>query len=230
METSSVSALASGVALPFHLTKPFVGTVRYQVSGTSTAGSDFQPLSGSVSVNGTSGSIPISLINSPQIESARSIVVTLQMETNKGPYTLSKPTSHRLDLIEGDNGVYAGTMSFTNGVFFGAQPLVIAVRSTAGNTGTAYFDTSGCSFFTQPFSIPIQFTGPTGQFQFTAPGAGSIYSTNLARTLNWSLAMAGTIFTNNLLQTPFTLNVQGVTSGSAALVAKGNLIVGVVGK
>ncbi len=228
--SSSASASAAVINLPFYLTKPYTGTLRYQVSGTSVSGSDFQALSGLVAVNGRTGVIPITPISSPQIRSARSVVVTLQMETNKWPYTLSKPASHRLDLIEGDNGVYSGTMGFTNGLFFGAQPLVIAVRSTGGNTGTAYFDTSGSTFFTQPFSIPVTFTGPAGQFQFTAPATGNMYSTNLDRTLNWTLAIPTSAFTNNLLMAPFTLNVQGITSGSSALLAKGNIIVGVIGK
>jgi len=229
---SSVSAMAPSASLPFYLTKPYNGTVRYQISGTSVAGSDFTALSGSVSVNGMTGVIPISLVNTPQIESARSIVVTLQMETNKGPYTLSKPTAHRLDIIEGDNGVYAGAMGFTNGVFFGPQPMVMAVRSAGGSAGTAYFDTSGSSFFTQPIAFPIQFTGPDGQFQFSAPATatGSTYSTNLARTLNWSLTFTGVSFTNNVLLSPFTLSVQGMTAGAATLQAKGNLVLGLAGK
>jgi len=39
---------------------PFVGTLRYTVSGTAAAG-DYEPLRGEVAVNGTTATIPVTL-------------------------------------------------------------------------------------------------------------------------------------------------------------------------
>ncbi len=228
--SSTLRVTDGAVALPIRLSKPFSGTLRYLVSGTAIPGRDLQPLSGTIAVNGSTASLPLTLINTPEIESARSLVISLQERTNVGPYALSKPASHRLDIIEGDRGVYTGSMGFTNDIFIGPQSLRVALRSGAGNAGIAYFDTSTSTLFTQPFSMQVQFSGPDDQFQFISNAVGTINATNIGRSLTWNLAVASARFTNNGVNASFNLTIQGLAGTNTPLVARGVMTLGLVSK
>jgi hypothetical protein len=67
---------AGEVALPLFLDAPIQGTVRYTVSGTAGPG-DFEPLSGTVAIDGDTVVIPISITDDSELEPIEWITLTL---------------------------------------------------------------------------------------------------------------------------------------------------------
>ncbi len=78
--------------------QPFFGTVHYTVNGTAHSG-DYLSLSGEVTVNGTTATIPISLTDNEAIGQLKYLTLTL----NAGPgYELGAASRSTINILEND--------------------------------------------------------------------------------------------------------------------------------
>ncbi|HYG35945.1 MAG TPA: hypothetical protein VEC99_14235 [Clostridia bacterium] len=109
----TVSEADGAYAGKLSFSKPFVGSVHYEVDASSTAtslapGSDYHPLSGTLAVNGTEALLPIQLVDDLHMRGTRSLFLNIRAD----PVCRYRPsgTSRQLIRIE-DNDVYwTGTM------------------------------------------------------------------------------------------------------------------------
>lgn len=212
------------VAVRFN--KPYKGLLKYQVGGTAVPGRDYEPMQGGLPVNGTTDVlIPVTIKTDDFVSRDRSVVLTLQQLAGPPTYSPANPSTHVLTIVEGDRGVYAGTIVLTNDVLIPPQPVKLAVRSGAGNTGTAFFDTSSGSFFMRrPIILPIQFTKTGSEFVFTAPASALTQSPVLGRTnLTWTLQMGTPLFTNRTAVAHVDLTVSELTASGFQLQGQGTL-------
>ena len=74
-------------------------TVSYSVSGTATAGQDFTPLPGTVSITGASGTIPITILDDQIDDDGETIVLTL---TGANGYTVGSQGSTTITIVDDD--------------------------------------------------------------------------------------------------------------------------------
>ncbi len=82
-------------------------TVYYAVSGTATSGSDYNALSGSVSISAGSstGTITVTPINDALVEGNETVVVTISANA---AYTVGSPSSATVTIIDDDVGAANG--------------------------------------------------------------------------------------------------------------------------
>ena len=74
-------------------------TVSYSVSGTATAGQDFTPLPGTVSITGGSGTIPITILDDQIDDDGETIILTL---TGANGYTVGSQGSTTITIVDDD--------------------------------------------------------------------------------------------------------------------------------
>lgn len=101
-EVASVNQEGSGtLQIPFTFNRPFTGTVTYSLHATTTAveGTDIMPVSGSVSVSGTSGSIPITSIDNEILNRDRLIAIDLESTSD---YRVGGTSRHVICLCDND--------------------------------------------------------------------------------------------------------------------------------
>ncbi len=134
-EPQSRAIEGSGVhTVALQLSPPFTGTVSYSVNARSTASApgDFQALSGSVNVSGSTALIPISLVNNSQISAERLII--LDLETGPpGTYRRGGRATHVICLSDNDC-YYNGTL-FGEG---GERNFRLRVLRSPSGTSTAF--------------------------------------------------------------------------------------------
>ena len=132
------------------LSQPFQGWIYYTISGTAAAG-DYQSLSGSNYVNGTTVTIPVSLTDNNQIGQLK--YLTLRLGDGPG-YALGRNTSTTITIGENDaewkgsfitdgatlgftlmidesNGVYQATLKGDSSGFFPTGEIPTAISLTA---------------------------------------------------------------------------------------------------
>jgi hypothetical protein len=90
-------------------------TVTYNVDGTATNGSDYQNLSGSVSVaNGlSSATIPVNVTNDNQVEGAETVIVTLN-GPNSGPFVVDGGNDTDTVTISDDDNAFINVVRDRN--------------------------------------------------------------------------------------------------------------------
>ena len=74
-------------------------TISYSVSGTATAGQDFTPLPGTVSITGGSGTIPVTILDDQIDDDGETIILTL---TGANGYTLGSQGSTTITIVDDD--------------------------------------------------------------------------------------------------------------------------------
>ena len=82
-------------------TPAFTGTtpISYRVSGTATAGEDFTPLPGTVSMTGGAGAIPITILEDQMADDGETIILTL---TAANGYTVGTQGSTTITITDDD--------------------------------------------------------------------------------------------------------------------------------
>jgi hypothetical protein len=115
---SATNEGAGTYAVPITISEPFSGTIRYEIAAASTAqsNSDFVPISGMLQVNGTSASIPITLIDDLLIKDARVIFLDLKPDSS-GRYRRGGLMRHIIRLEDNDGcwaGVFKDVLTYTN--------------------------------------------------------------------------------------------------------------------
>jgi hypothetical protein len=119
---------------------PFLGTVRYTVSGTAGSG-DFAPLSGEVVVNGTNAVIPVSLTENSSIGEIRNL--TLRLESGPG-YRVGTSSQSTITIDENDadwQGSFV-TGKASVGFIIRIQRSALGDQATLRSDGFGFFPTN----------------------------------------------------------------------------------------
>jgi len=97
-ETSIVDEGVGSIDCKVKLSRPFSGYLQYEVSGTATVGSDYQPTTGNFLVDASSAKISIILVDNLEVEATKTIILTIKPST----LTLGTPNSHIIILEDND--------------------------------------------------------------------------------------------------------------------------------
>jgi len=228
---TNILADATSVSIPVIFDKPFIGFLTYRLSGTAVAATamasgDYEQPSGSVYCNNTIAvSIQIDLVPKSDIEINRSIVIALAAPPlDSQGYTISKNTSvATVHIVQSTQGLYVGMLSVTNGVFTGAQPVKMALRSGSGGGTAAFFDVTGNPLLGNRFTVPVQ--SDANGFQLSgAQFPTTVTNTPWGRSLEVTLSFGVTSnFTNSTFLTPVTIALAGLTSSGVSYLGNGTL-------
>jgi hypothetical protein len=235
--TTTVVVGASNVTVPVALTLPYTGYLTYQLSGTAVPSSpgvtgDYVPPTGSVFVNnGTTANIKITLVPEPDIEINRSIVIALSAPPlTSQTYTITTnscvATVQVLQSSLSSNGVFVGSLAFTNGLFAGGQSVKMAMRPGSGNSTVALFDVTGNSLLGNTFSVSVN--ASTNGFQLNGGQFSNVVTnTPWGRNLNVALSFGSTQTNSNgmTFTTPVTMNLGGLTASGVTYSGSGTLTV-----
>jgi len=121
-------------------------TVYYTVSGTATSGSDYNSLSGSVTISAGSstGTITVTPINDTVVESDETVIVTLSANA---AYSIGSPNSATVTIISDDVGLSTVTIAATDNTATEAGPTTgtFTVSRTGSTSGalTVNYTVSG---------------------------------------------------------------------------------------
>ncbi len=100
---SSTSVAIEGdgeVSIPVVFSRHFTGELNFSVTGgTATSGTDYEALSGSVSVDGTSALIPVTIIDDTEMEEGETIILSLESGLD---YEFGITPQHMLVINEND--------------------------------------------------------------------------------------------------------------------------------
>jgi hypothetical protein len=129
-DSITIDESAGTVNIPLHFSKPFQGTLNYQVTGSTTA-QDIAPLSGTVTVNGSSASITIELVDNIDFNELRFLSLNLTAGTG---YVLGT-TNQANVIIRDDDTFWSGNFQQDgNPVGFSMK----LERAQAGTTATIF--------------------------------------------------------------------------------------------
>lgn len=150
-------------------------TVTYTVSGTAVSGTDYTPLTGTVTIPANSSSVtfPVKVMNDTIAETAETLIVTLNTVTAAMPFVKGAPAADTITIFDDDIEqviISAGDPDaaepsdggqFTIHIASG-KPVTADVMLDLTVTGTA---TGGTDYT----SIPLSVTIPTGSSNVTLP-------------------------------------------------------------
>ena len=120
--TTAVESLTT-VNVPLTFTRPLSGVIQYDVSGTAVSGTDFIPLTGSLSVNGTNATCSIQLKDDLAINDPRTIILKLRSPpTNSATFALGAQCIHTV-FINDNDATWQGQMT-TDGL---QLPFTLAI-------------------------------------------------------------------------------------------------------
>jgi len=163
----SASVVEANEGQPYQLQltvdRPFTGTVSYtvHVRSTATAPSDYTALSGAVSVNGTSATIPIAWVNDLEMQPERILFLQLTSPPSKNyqPGAISFVSIRVVDNDAWWSGQLAGSPDGgANGISYTQRSFRVKLAANA-STRTAVFAAGAGND-----GMPI----PTGETQSTA--------------------------------------------------------------
>lgn len=134
----SVQESNSTINVTFYLPSVYTGTVKYAVTDASTATSelDYEPLSGSVSVNGSSLTIPVTLKDDVLIEDIETLIIKL--ETSPEDLLTVGPSQERTLYIQDNDATWKGSLAVSN-LSVGFELVLLQ----AGNTCSAKMQSDG---------------------------------------------------------------------------------------
>jgi hypothetical protein len=235
---SQFSDTAGTVGVQVLFSKPYSGTLHFQISGTAVQGLDYQPAfgpldassGGEIPVNGTSANIPIALLTNTAVNVSRALVISLRQPSgvpSMGSYTLGALTTHVLKIVDGDLGTFGGVIQFTNAAGLTPQTIRLALRSGSSTTGSALLDTASSPFFKRkPLLVPVQFGGDGRTITAWGPVSGTTISTNVSGQVlqtAWSLELGAPTLQSKTLSAPVTLRVTGLSASGRSVQAQGTL-------
>lgn len=226
---STVLADEATATVPITFSKPFTGTITYQIGGTAVPGlpsngGDFFFPSGSISVNNRStAEISIPLVPHAWLAGDRTIVLSLTTPPNAAYQLIPGKSVHQIKITQSDAGVFSGVMTVTNGFLLGSQSITLALRSLPGGGFSAIVDTSRSTLFQEPLRVGANF-GPDGSLSFLAPIKGGFGNGVFLRPVTWNLSLGTMASTNGILSGPFSLDFDGLSAAGRTDRALGTLI------
>jgi hypothetical protein len=148
------------VTLQVAFSKPFLGTLTYQLGGTAipyNAGiGDYLTPPDSVFVNNAAtANISINLTPPLAVELNRTLLIALSAPSFSPGYTISTNSVAAVHIVQSAQGVFVGTLTITNGVSLGTQSVKMAIRPGPGNSTMALFDFGSNPLLGGAFSVPI---------------------------------------------------------------------------
>jgi hypothetical protein len=225
--SSTVLADAADASVRVAFSKPFTGRLRYQLSGTAippSAGvdADFEAPPGFVDVAGANtATIRLILIPRGAIENDRSILVALSVPAGANvDYRTADSSVHELKILQGDRGVFIGTLSITNGLLLGSVPVKMALRIKP-NGIRANFDVNGDPLLGDGFTVAASDASPG--LQFTDSYSRQLSNTPFGRPVRIQVQFGVTQSDQNSLATPVTIAVDGLTGSGRSVVGAGVL-------
>ncbi len=228
----SVTPLTANV--PVRLTRTFVGTFGFLVTGTAHPNTDFSISSisptnsvGNVAVNAVAStySIPVSILQKPRIQTNASVFITLRrpVETPKVADSGTLPQVAHIKITDGMNGIYEGFMEGSSATTtLNGQNFRIALRSN----GQAIFDPGDGGLISSRFTLPYTLSGDVPQFSGSAT-VSLATSAALGRTVTVLITPAQTVSLDATpssvpsFEVPLNLNFSNLTgSGSFQTTSK----------
>jgi len=178
--------------------KPFTGTLTYQLSGPAAVGVDYELLqgqtedlqtgvaTGSQAVSGSTATIRVKTKALQEFSAGRPLVITLSTTDQNASYSVSRmpsagrqnPSVHILTITPGDWGVYSGVLAFPDESEM--DPQAVSVAITKG--GIARFALPSSSLLPTSFEVPVSISSDetfgwnevpilTTEKDFSSPGA-----------------------------------------------------------
>lgn len=225
------------ISVTVHFSKAFTngGAAVALVGGTAVYQQDYL-ITGFVASNqtarvpvvGQTATFTITLIDQPSIDPDRYLVLSILEPSTNSParYQTSQfaPTTHLLRITEGDLGVYAGTLEFTNNLGSTSHSIRLALRSSQAGLADGYLDLTQSPFFQRAFPLPTfvsDFGTPQG---FPNPVIFQTNAPSLQKSLNWVLNL-GTVLatTNNTYEAAASISTTGLSASGQAVTANGLL-------
>jgi len=182
--STALQATEGGVVLPtIHFSAPYHGIVRYTISGTAMSG-DYVSLSGQVFVNGTTATIPVTLLDNQNIGQLRYLTLTLE----GGPgLQLGAGNSTTINILENDADWQGSLMTDNATVGF-----VLRIQEANG-ARAASLRSDGFGFFpTNETPASISFTE-----NFFAAVSGGVPVPASATLLNTAMSLTLAISAQN---------------------------------
>ncbi len=234
---STVTAQNSNVVwVTLHYSKPFFGQARLLLGGTAVPGQDYH-ISGFICSNqtarvpatGLSASFAITLLDAPSIEPDRYLLLSiLEPPATNAPasrYQTSQhaPVNHTLRVTDGDLGIYAGLLEFTNRTGIGSQPVRLALRSTPGGGAEGYLDATQSPVFRRGFTLPVA-TSPSGlPVAFPQPLVHQTHAEALQRSLTYTLNLGAVTNSDDVVEAPASLHLSGLSGSGKTVTNHGQL-------
>jgi len=231
--SSTVLIGSSNAIVSVAFTKPYTGTLTYQLSGTAIPSSsgvtgDYLAPIGSVSVfNSTSATIIIRLVPESGVEINRSIVLAITAPpAGNQTYTIFTNSSITTVLLaQSTLGVYLGSLAMSNGIYAGAQSVKMALKPGSGTNNVAFFDITGNALLGSTFTVPV--SASATNFQLNGAQYNNILTnTPWGRPLNVSLSFGATQTADGTtFLTPVTVSLAGLTASGSSYSGTGFLTV-----
>jgi len=138
--TTYVKEGGGAVSVAVSFSTAFKGDFRYTVEGTAVAGTDFNALSGLVSVNGTQATIPITILDNGLVQDVRTISLTIYFSASETlGYLPGGATVHTIYITDNDE-VWRGLLQLTGA----SLPFQMRIAKTgSGISGTLVTDGAG---------------------------------------------------------------------------------------
>ena len=234
-EAMNVSQSQGNVTVPITLTKTYTGTLHYQVDGSAIAGTDYDALSGTLTVqNATAASIPLALHRDAAVQGTKTLILTLLDQSAIGGNATSSPSTIVISVTDGQFGSYSGSVTFAEGLHLPSESANVVFDQPTPGQYVARFDSPQSGLFPSGISVPLSGTPGSGFTLGTTPITGQSAASVLKRNINWKLTFGSTAFDGTLLTAPFTITFDtvyrdgafdsGVTASTTPVTVSGSLL------
>ncbi len=197
---------AGTVSLVLLFNKPFLGTVRYSLSGPDT--NSVENLTGSLAVYGSTASIPLTTLDDENIGTLKYLILTLEAAAG---YSVGASGSYRLTILE-DDALWQGVLRLTNNLATSRLTQVIYTNGTT-KTNLAYVPLSMENSI--DFALRITHAGGTSKGTLIGDGLGFFPAQEWPAALAFSASSFAADVENiqfppetTLLNTPITLSLR----------------------
>lgn len=209
--TSSTAREGQGaVNLAVNLNTNYSGTLSYRIAEMTSAVSnqDFAPVSGVVTVNGSTASIPITLLDDTNMEPAELLAVDL-IEDPWSDYQVGGASRHVVQLLDNDTH-WSGVMGTTNSAQLGFRLRMLRVGSQVVSAAlvSELSTNSSQGVGTIPVGVwPVQASLTASSFNATSDPIpmGNSRLTGGAQLQRWLTFTALTANTNHLVRSNLIL-------------------------
>jgi hypothetical protein len=179
-----------------------------------------------IPVVGQTATFAVTLLDAASIDPDRYLVLSILEPSTNAParYQTSQhaPVNHTLRVTEGDLGLYAGLLEFTNQLGSGSHPVRLALRSAGGGQANGYLDLTQSPFFQRAVSLPVSISLAGLPLSFPQPVVFQTNAAVLGKSLTWNLQFGSVVATTNATyEVPATLSLSGLSASGQAVTTQG---------